>query len=114
MCGNKTSQSTSNVSVPDNVKAMYTSAADAAKTAANRPFQQYSTDPNAFVAGLTGTQQAAIQNTNAAQGSYQPFYNQSVQSLYAGQQAANPLQAQAAQFGLAGAQGVDPSQLGAQ
>jgi len=114
MCGNKTSQSTSNVSVPENVKAMYTSAADAARTAANRPFQQYSTDPNAFVAGLTGTQQAAIQNTNAAQGSYQPFYNQSVQSLYAGQQAANPLQAQAAQFGLAGAQGVDPSQLGAQ
>ena len=112
--GGKTSQSTSNVSVPENVKAMYTSAADAARTAANRPFQQYSTDPNAFVAGLTGTQQAAIQNTNAAQGSYQPFYNQSVQSLYAGQQAANPLQAQAAQFGLAGAQGVDPSQLGAQ
>ena len=112
--GGKTAQSTSNVSVPDNVKAMYTSAANAAQTAAASPFQQYSTDPNAFVAGLTGTQQAAIQNTNAAQGSYQPFYNQSVQSLYAGQQAANPLQAQAAQFGLAGAQGVDPSQLGAQ
>ena len=130
--GGKTSQSTSNLTVPENVKAMYNSATERAGAAANTPFQEYSQDPNAFVAGLTGTQQAAQQGVNAAQGMYQPYYDQATQSMYSGQQAANPLQAMAAQgyggaygqgqqylgnatqFGLAGAQAVDPTQLGKQ
>jgi hypothetical protein len=52
----------------------YTKALGLADVAAAQPFQQYSTDPNAFVAPLTGTQQQAIGGLYGAQGAYQPYY----------------------------------------
>jgi hypothetical protein len=52
----------------------YTKALGLADVAAAQPFQKYSTDPNAFVAPLTGTQQQAIGGLYGAQGAYQPYY----------------------------------------
>lgn len=67
MCGGGTSQ-TSTVSIPPEVLANYQKVFGRAEQIAEKPFQAYSTDPNAFVAGLTPTQQAAMQNINAIQG----------------------------------------------
>ena len=52
----------------------YTQALGLANQAIAQPFQQYSTDPNAFVAPLTQTQQQAIGGIQGAQGAYQPYY----------------------------------------
>lgn len=52
----------------------YTQALTLANQAVAQPFQQYSSDPNAFVAPLTGTQQQAIGGLYGAQGAYQPYY----------------------------------------
>ena len=65
-------QSTTQAS-PQAIQA-YTKALGLADVAAAQPFQQYSTDPNAFVAPLTGTQQRAIGGLYGAQGAYQPYY----------------------------------------
>ena len=65
-------QSTTQAS-PQAIQA-YTKALGLADVAAAQPFQQYSTDPNAFVAPLTGTQQQAIGGLYGAQGAYQPYY----------------------------------------
>lgn len=53
---------------------MYNTAWERASAAAARPFQRYSNDPNAFVAGLTPTQQQAISQAGATMGAYQPYY----------------------------------------
>lgn len=65
-------QSTTQAS-PQAIQA-YTKALGLADVAAAQPFQQYSSDPNAFVAPLTGTQQQAIGGIQGAQGAYQPYY----------------------------------------
>jgi len=52
----------------------YQQAMGRAQQAAAQPWQNYSTDPNAFVAPLTATQQAGIQGIAGAQGAYQPYY----------------------------------------
>jgi hypothetical protein len=52
----------------------YQQAMGRAQQAAAQPWQNYSTDPNAFVAPLTQTQQAGIQGIAGAQGTYQPYY----------------------------------------
>jgi hypothetical protein len=65
-------QSTTQAS-PQAIQA-YTKALGLADVAAAQPFQKYSTDPNAFVAPLTGTQQQAIGGLYGAQGAYQPYY----------------------------------------
>ena len=54
--GGKTSTSTSQVSIPPEVLARYNSVNATAQNVAQTPFQQYSTDPNAFVAPLNATQ----------------------------------------------------------
>lgn len=54
--------------------AAYSQAISMAQNAVNQPFKQYSTDPNDFVAPLTGTQQQAIGGIQGAQGVYQPYY----------------------------------------
>lgn len=72
--GGKTSTSTSSVTIPPEVLARYNAVNAQAQQVAQTPFQQYSTDPNAFVAPLTPTQQAGIENTNMASSEAQPFY----------------------------------------
>ena len=94
--GGKTATSSSSVQIPPEVLARYNSVNAQAQTAANQPFQQYSTDPNAFVAPLNSTQQAAIANTNAYAGAAQPYYGAAGQALGAGVNAAAPLVGQSA------------------
>ena len=61
-----------------------------AQQIAQQPYQAYSTDPNAFVAPLTQTQQAGIQNTNAMAGAAQPYYGAATEQLLKAQQGAQP------------------------
>lgn len=58
--GGKTSTSTQKVKIPDEVLARYNDVNAQAQNLASLPFQQYSQDPNAFVAGLTDTQRQAM------------------------------------------------------
>ena len=72
--GGKTSQSTNQVTIPPEVLARYNSVNAQAQTAAGTPFQQYSTDPNAFVAPLNAQQNAGINNINQQANAAQPGY----------------------------------------
>lgn len=55
--------------------AAYTQALNMANQAIqSTPWQNYSTDPNAFVAPMTGTQQAAIGGLSGIAGAGQPYY----------------------------------------
>jgi len=95
--GGKTGTTTSSVQIPPEVLARYNAVnAQAQKTAAT-PFQQYSTDPNAFVAPLNEQQQAGINNinqqANAAQPGYQAGMNttgSAINQINAGQNVAQP------------------------
>jgi len=89
MCG-KTAKSKSKVTIPPEVLARYNSVNAQAQTAAAQPFQQYSTDPNAFVAPLTSTQQAGIAGTNAAANLAQPYFAGATGATLGGMGAANP------------------------
>ena len=70
--GGKTNTTTSQVQIPQEVLNRYTSVNEQAQNAANRPFQTYSSDPNAFVAPINAQQTGAISNINATANSYQP------------------------------------------
>ena len=83
--GGKTSTSTSQVTIPPEVLARYNSVNQQAQQTAQTPFQQYSTNPNAFVAPLTGTQLAGISATNANSQIAQPYYNAATGQLEAAQ-----------------------------
>lgn len=72
--GGKTSQSTQSVQIPPEVLARYNSVNATAQNVAQTPFQQYSTDPNAFVAPVNQQQQTGISSTNSAANEAQPFY----------------------------------------
>ena len=61
--GGKGGTSTSTVSIPPEVLARYNAVNARAEEVAATPFQSYSTDPNAFVAPLSNTQVAGINNT---------------------------------------------------
>ena len=74
--GGKSGTSTSTVSVPPQVLAQYNAVNANAQAVAATPFQQYSSNPNSFVAPLTSTQQAGITNTNSYAGAAQPYYGQ--------------------------------------
>src|SRR5579862_57236 len=87
--GGKTSTSTSQVQIPPEVLARYNSVNATAQQVAQTPFQQYSTNPNAFVAPLDPTQQAGVSNTNAAVGMAQPYYNAATGFALAGSQPIN-------------------------
>ena len=105
--GGKGGGSTSTVSIPPEVLARYNAVNARAEQTATQPFQQYSTDPNAFVAPLTGTQQAGIANTNAMAGAAQPWYQAAGQALASGVQQAQPYIAGATQnVGTAQQQGT--------
>jgi len=88
--GGKTSTSTSQVSIPPDVLARYNAVNATAQQTAAQPFQQYSTNPSAFVAPLTSTQQAGIAGTNAAANLAQPYYQSATGFAMAG---ANPINA---------------------
>jgi len=72
--GGKTGTTTSSVSIPPEVLARYNSVNAQAQTAAGTPFQQYSTDPNAFVAPLNAQQQQGVGNINQQAMAAQPGY----------------------------------------
>lgn len=77
----KNSTSTQSVQIPQAVLDRYQSANDSAATAASQPFQQYSTDPNAFVAPLNSTQNSGVAGTNAYADTAQPYYGAATQQL---------------------------------
>jgi len=67
MCGGGTTQ-TSSVTIPPEVLENYRKVFARGEQIAQKPFVPYSQDPNAFVAGMTPTQQASLENINAIQG----------------------------------------------
>jgi len=74
MGGGKSQTTTQQVQIPPEVLARYNAVNARADTVAKQPFQQYSGDPNAFVAPMTATQQAGLSNVNQAAGMAQPYY----------------------------------------
>ena len=98
MSGGKTSTSSSTVAVPPEVLARYNSVNATAQSVASTPFQTYSTDPNAFVAPLTATQQAGINTTNQYATAAQPYMDTAAGLTMAGTQSADPSQIGAGQI----------------
>lgn len=88
----KTSTSTSQVQVPADVLARYNSVNQTAQQVAQTPFQQYSTNPDAFVAPINQEQTAGINATNAAANEAQPYIGAATGYTLAGGQAVNPTQ----------------------
>lgn len=86
----KSNTSTQKTTVPADVLARYNTVNQQAQNVAQTPFQVYSTDPNAFVAPLTSTQQAGIAGTNAAAGEAQPYFGQATTALEGAQTATQP------------------------
>jgi len=87
MGGGKGGSTTVNkTEIPPEVLARYNAVNARAETVAQQPYQRYSNDPNAFVAGLTPTQMAGIQNVNAMAGAAQPYYGAATQQLGQAQQ----------------------------
>ena len=89
--GGKTATTTQSVSIPPEVMARYNAVNARAEQVAGRPFQQYGTTPEAFVAPLTPTQQAGIQATNVYSQAAQPFYGAATGLTLAGAQDVGPL-----------------------
>jgi hypothetical protein len=87
--GGKSQTSKQKVTIPPEVLAQYKKATDMASAAAERPWQSYSSDPNAFVAGLTPTQTAGIENINANAQAAQPWYQGAGGATVAGMGAAD-------------------------
>ena len=121
MCGGS-GQTTQQVTIPPEVLARYNAVNAKAEEVAATPFQQYSTDPSAFVAQLNPTQQAGIQNVSNAQNIAQPYFQGATSQLMAGQNTATPYYGQATQelmgglqAGMTGTQGAyQPMAAGAQ
>jgi len=95
--GGKTGTTTQSVQIPPEVLARYNSVNTQAQQTAAQPFQQYSTDPNAFVAPLNQQQLTGISNinqyANAAQPGYQAGYgatDAAMQAIQGGQNVAQP------------------------
>ena len=88
--GKGSTQTTQTMQIPPEVMARYNAVNARAEKVAQTPYQAYSSDPNAFVAPLTQTQQAGIQNTNAMAGAAQPYYGAAAALTAAGAGGANP------------------------
>lgn len=95
MCGGGGTSSVSSVNIPPEVLQNYKDVFERAKGVAAQPFVPYSKDPNAFVAGLTPTQQASLQNINALQGSANPDVQAGQAMISRGMQQAYPYMNQA-------------------
>jgi hypothetical protein len=76
--------------IPPEVLARYNAVNARAEEVAKQPYQEYSKDPNAFVAPLTDTQQAGIQNTNTMAGAAQPYYGAAAGLAAQGAKDVNP------------------------
>jgi len=96
--GGKSGTTTSSVSIPPEVLARYNSVNSQAQSVAATPFQQYSTDPNAFVAPVNQQQYAGVGGINTAANLAQPYYQGGAQMTLAGSQAANPQALQTQQY----------------
>ena len=81
---------TQTMQIPPEVMARYNAVNARAETVAQTPYQPYSSNPNAFVAPLTQTQQAGIQNTNTMAGAAQPYYGAAAGLTAMGAGSANP------------------------
>jgi muramidase (phage lysozyme) len=103
--GGKGSTSSQSVSIPPEVLARYNSINARAEDVASTPFVSYSQDPRAFVAPLTGSQRAGIQNVNAVQGMAQPSINTGQNIVAEGLRQGAPLQQQAINT-IGGARGL--------
>jgi muramidase (phage lysozyme) len=79
--GGKTGTSTASTSIPPEVLARYNAVNKQAQDTAGTPFQQYSSDPNAFVAPLNEEQQAATGQTNQYANAAQPAINYAQQGF---------------------------------
>lgn len=97
--GGKTGTTTSSVQIPPEVLARYNAVNAQAQQTAQTPFQQYSTDPNAFVAPLNTQQNAGISNINQYANAAQPAYGAAMQGTAQAYQGFNP---QNYQQGVAG------------
>lgn len=84
--GGKSQTSTQQVSIPPEVLARYNAVNARAESVAATPFQQYGTTPEAFVAPLTGAQQAGIAQTAQYGQAAQPYFNTATQQLLQAQQ----------------------------
>ena len=76
--GGKTGTTTSSVSIPPEVLARYNAVNAKADVAAGQPFQQYGTDPSAFVAQLNQQQQQGISGINQYANAAQPNFNAAI------------------------------------
>jgi hypothetical protein len=103
MCGGS-AQTTQQIQIPPEVLARYNSVNARAEDVASQGFQQYGTDPSAFVAPLSDTQQAGVANVNAAQNIAQPYFQGATSQLMGAQQNALPYFDQATQSLLGGQQ----------
>jgi len=75
MCGKGLSQTSQQTSAPSLMGLMaYNQAMSRVGAATSQPFQRYSSDPEAYVAGLTPEQRGAIANVTGMQGMTQPYY----------------------------------------
>jgi hypothetical protein len=106
--GGKGGTTTQSVSIPPEVLARYNAVNARAEETAQQPFQRYGGE---FVAPLNATQTSAIQNTNAAAGQAQPYYNAATQGLQAAQQGGANYIGAATGAALAGAAPVSPQGL---
>ena len=121
MCGGS-AQTTQAVSIPPEVMQNYRAVNARANEVAATPFQQYSTDPNAFVAPINQAQQTGMNAISAAGGVAQPYFQGATQQLMGGQAAATPYYGEATQqllgglnAGVTGTQAAyQPLQQGAQ
>ena len=73
--GGKTGTTTSSVSIPPEVLARYNAVNKTAEETAKQPFKQYSTDPNAFVAGINNQQQTGMNDISKYANYAQPILN---------------------------------------
>lgn len=96
--GGKTATSTQSVQIPPEVLARYNAVNKRAEEAASQPFQEYSNDPNAFVAPINTTQQTGINQTLNASQQAQPYFGAATGMTTAGSGAVNPEQLQTAQY----------------
>jgi hypothetical protein len=86
--GGKSSTSSQTVSIPPEVLARYNAVNARAEKTAEQPFKQYGGE---FVAPLTATQTAGIQNTSAASQLAQPYYGAATGLTMSGARDVGPL-----------------------
>ena len=109
--GGKSSTSTQQVTIPPEVLARYNAIMDKSGEIAGHGFQQYSTNPNAFVEQINPEQMMGINATNQYAQSAQPYYQQANSTLGNAYANAQPLN-RMAEYGTANsAQTLSPNQI---